>query len=272
RIAYHTMQPTHDEPIMRHIRNQMEVARVPVESSKGEWGRGQHEINFVYDQPLPMANRHVVFKQGVKEIAAQHGKVVTFMPKPRAEEVGSSCHIHISLWGGAQNLFWDERSRNGTTNFRHFLGGLMKYSPELCLFFTPTVNAYKRYQSGSWAPTKMAWSHDNLTVGFRIVGEGKSFRIENRMPGADPNPYLAFAAMIAAGLAGLEESLECADDYHGNAYVDSDLRSLPRSLRSAADLLDTSKLARFAFGEEVVNFYAHTARLEAQAFDDAVTN
>jgi glutamine synthetase len=272
RIDYHTMQPTRDEPLMRQIRNQMAEARVPVESSKGEWGRGQHELNFVYDQPLPMADMHVVFKQGVKEIAAQHGKAVTFMPKLRADEVGSSCHIHISLWRGAQNLFWDAKTRGGSLLFRRFLGGLMKYSPELCVFFAPTVNSYKRYQSGSWAPTKMAWSNDNRTVGFRVVGEGKSFRIENRMPGADANPYLAFAAMIAAGLAGMEEELECGDDYRGNAYVDSELRGLPRSLRSAADLFDKSKLARTAFGEDVVDFYAHTARLEAQAFDDAVTD
>ena len=272
RIDYHTMQPARDEPLMRQLRNQMAAARVPVESSKGEWGRGQHELNFVYDQPLPMADMHVVFKQGVKEIAAQHGKAVTFMPKPWAQEVGSSCHIHLSVWHGAQNLFWDAKTRSGSKLFRNFLGGLMKYSPELCAFFAPTVNSYKRYQPGSWAPTKMAWSHDNRTVGFRIVGEGKSFRIENRMPGADANPYLAFAAMIAAGLSGVEEELDCGDDYHGNAYVDPNLRGLPRSLRSAADLLDTSKLARAAFGEDVIDFYAHTARLEAQAFDNAVTD
>lgn len=272
RIDYHTMQPTRDEALMRQIRNQMGDARVPVESSKGEWGRGQHELNFVYDQPLPMADLHVVFKQGVKEIAAQHGRAVTFMPKPHAEEVGSSCHIHLSLWRRTQNLFWDPKARDGSLLFRRFLAGLMKYSPELGVFFAPTVNSYKRYQPGSWAPTKMAWSHDNRTVGFRVVGEGKSFRIENRMPGADANPYLAFAAMIAAGLAGVDEELVCADAYQGNAYVDPRLRTLPRSLRAAAELLDHSKLARTAFGADVVEFYTHTAQLEAQAFDDAVTD
>jgi len=272
RIDYHTLQTSRDEPMMRQLRNQMGEARVPVESSKGEWGCGQHELNFVYDQPLPMADMHVVFKQGVKEIAAQHGKAVTFMPKPRADEVGSSCHIHLSVWRGAQNLFWNARTRGGSVVFRRFLGGLMKYSPELCLFFAPTVNSYKRYQAGSWAPTKMAWSNDNRTVGFRVVGEGKSFRIENRMPGADANPYLAFAAMLAAGLAGMEEELDCGEDYRGNAYVDPKLRGLPRSLRSAADLLDKSKLAREALGGDVVDFYVHTAHLEAQAFDDAVTD
>jgi glutamine synthetase len=272
RIDYHTMQPTRDEALMRQIRNQMGTARVPVESSKGEWGRGQHELNFVYDQPLPMADMHVVFKQGVKEIAAQHGRAVTFMPKPRADEVGSSCHIHLSLWRRTQNLFWDAKARDGSLIFRRFLAGLMKYSPELCVFFAPTVNAYKRYQPGSWAPTKMAWSHDNRTVGFRVVGEGKSFRIENRMPGADANPYLAFAAMIAAGLAGIDEELTCDEAYQGNAYADSSLRALPRSLRAAAELLERSKFARNALGDEVVEFYSHTAQLESQAFDDAVTD
>jgi glutamine synthetase len=272
RIDYHTMQPTRDEPILRAVRNGMTAARIPVESSKGEWGRGQHEVNFVYDQPVPMADMHVVFKQGLKEIAAQHGKSVTFMPKLAATEVGSSCHIHISLWRGGRNSFWDPKAKTGTLLFRQFLGGLIKYSPEFCYLYAPTINAYKRYQSASWAPTKMAWSHDNRTVGFRVVGHGQSFRIENRMPGADANPYLAFAGMLAAGLAGVEEQLDCGKEYRGNAYVDPKLRALPRSLRDAADLLDQSKLARRVLGEDVVNFYVHTARLEVQAFQDAVTD
>jgi len=272
RIDYHTMQPTRDEAIFRAVRNWMTEAGVPVESSKGEWGRGQHEVNFIYDQPLPMADMHVVFKQGMKEIAAQHGKSVTFMPKPWAAEVGSSCHIHISLWRDGKNAFWDAKAGEGSALFRQFLGGLMKYSPELCYFFAPTINSYKRYQSASWAPTKMAWSHDNRTVGFRVVGHGNSFRIENRMPGADANPYLAFAAMMAAGMAGIEEQLDCGKDYHGNAYVDPKLKSLPKSLREASDLLHSCKLARKSLGDAVVDFYVHTAQLEAQAFNDAVTD
>jgi glutamine synthetase len=227
-----------------------------------------------------MADMHVVFKQGIKEIGAQHGRSITFMPKPWATEVGSSCHIHISLWRDGKNLFWSD-PKHGTRNdargtgsglFRQFLGGLMKYSPELCCFFAPTINSYKRYQSASWAPTRMAWSHDNRTVGFRVVGRENSFRIENRMPGADANPYLAFAAMIAAGMAGVEEGLDSGDAYHGNAYVDPKLRALPGSLSEAADLLDRSKLARRAFGDHVVDFYVHTARLEVQAFSAAVTD
>jgi len=272
RIDYHILQPTADEPLFRQIRNEMVAARVPVESSKGEWGRGQHEVNFIYDEPLEMADMHVVFKQGVKEIAMAHGKSVTFMPKPSMTEPGNSCHIHASLWRGDRNEFWDAKQKRGSKLFRQFLGGLMKYSRELCYFFAPTINAYKRYQSASWAPTKLAWSHDNRTVGFRVVGHGNSFRIENRMPGADANPYLAFAATLMAGSAGIDEGLDCGDDYRGNAYVDEKLPSLPKSLREAADLLDASKLARTALGDDVVDFYVHTARLEVSAFDNAVTD
>lgn len=281
RIDYHIAQPTQDEPLMRALRNQMSAAGVPVETSKGEWGRGQHEINFRYGDALTMADMHVIFKQGVKEIAAQHGKCVTFMAKPWASEVGSSCHIHVSLWNRGRSMFSGQRGSGagrpggalaGSKMFRHFLGGLMKYSPELCFFFAPTVNAYKRYQAASWAPTKMAWAHDNRTVGFRVVGQGSSLRIENRMPGADANPYLSFAAMLAAGAAGIEEELDCGDVYEGNAYIDPALPALPRSLRQAAELLHQSALARRAFGDDVVDFYVHTARLEAEAYDNAVTD
>ena len=160
----------------------------------------------------------------------------------------------------------------GPRLFRQFLGGLMKYSPELCLCFGPTINSYKRYQAGSWAPTRMAWSTDNRTCGFRIVGHGNGFRVENRMPGADANPYLAFAAMLAAGMAGVREDLDCGPEYVGNAYVDPKLARLPSSLREAADLMDGSPLARSAFGDGVVEFYVHHARLEHQAFNDAVTD
>jgi len=272
RIDYHILQPTRDEPLMRAIRNGMNGARVPVENSKGEWGKGQHEINFVYGEPVSMGDMHVVFKHGVKEIAEQHGKSITFMAKYAANEAGNSCHIHISLWHGSRNLFWDSGKGAGSALFRQFLGGLLRYSPELCYFYAPTINAYKRYQAASWAPTKMAWSTDNRTVGFRVVGHGGSFRIENRMPGADANPYLAFAAMLAAGMAGVEEGLDCGEAYQGNAYVDAKLASLPKGLRDAAESLNGSKLARKAMGDPVVDFYVHTARLEIQAFNDAVTD
>ena len=283
RIDYHTMQPARDEGLFRAIRNQMAGARVPVESSKGEWGRGQHEINFIHTAPLDMADLHTVFKQGVKEIAAQQGRSVTFMAKPSMAEPGNSCHIHASLWpdpaatsgrrsGSGGNLFWDTKNSRGSKVFRQFLGGLITYSRELCYFFAPTINAYKRFQPGSWAPTKLAWAHDNRTVGFRVVGHGNSFRIENRMPGADANPYLAFAATLAAGMAGIEEGLDCGESHEGNAYTDERLPALPHSLRDAIDLLESSKLARRAFGSDVIDFYVHTAQLEVQAFGNTVTD
>lgn len=283
RIDYHLMQPTRDEPLMRTIRNFMTEARVPVESSKGEWSRGQHEINFTYAEPLPMGDMHVLFKQGIKEIADQNGKAISFMAKYAPSEAGNSCHIHMSLWKGGRNLFWNASGSkgggakrttmsSGSPLFRHFLGGLMKYSPELCLFFAPTINSYKRYQPGSWAPTRMAWALDNRTVGFRVVGQQNGFRIENRMPGADANPYLAFAAMIAAGMQGVKEKIECGHEYTGNAYVDASLARLPASLSDATSLFEKSSLARSSFGSDVVEFYVHHARLEIESFNNAVTD
>lgn len=272
RIDYHTMQTLRDEPILRALRNQMDEANIAVESSKGEWGRGQHELNFVYNKPLEMSDRHVLFKQGAKEIAEQNGKCLSFMAKIATQEAGSSCHIHISLWDKNQNLFWDNKTHGGSKLFKHFLGGLMKYSPELAYFYAPTINSYKRYQTASWAPTKMAWAYDNRTVGFRVVGHKNAFRIENRMPGADANPYLAFAAMMVAGMAGIEEKLECGSAYTGNAYIDKKLIGLPTSLGDAAERLNRSKLARKMMSDEVVDFYVHTARLEVQAYNEAVTD
>ncbi|MGB8166543.1 MAG: glutamine synthetase family protein [Chthoniobacteraceae bacterium] len=272
RIDYHTMQPARDEEVFRRVRNQMSAAGIDIESSKGEWGRGQHEINFAYGQPVAMGDMHVVFKQGVKEIFAQEGRAVSFMPKYSVTEPGSSCHIHASIWRDGANLFWDAKGACGSKFFRQFLGGLIKYSRELCYFFAPTINAYKRFQAASWAPTKLAWATDNRTTGFRVVGHGNSLRIENRMPGGDANPYLAFAATIAAGMAGVEEKLDCGEAYAGNAYVDPALPSLPRTLHEAVGLLDGSTLARNVFGEAVVDFYVHTARLEVEAFDNVVTD
>ncbi|MDB6130477.1 MAG: L-glutamine synthetase, partial [Verrucomicrobiales bacterium] len=270
RIDYHVSQPGRDEPLMRAIRNQMPLAGIPIESSKGEWGKGQHEINFLYGEPLSIADVHVIFKQGTREIAQGFGKSITFMAKFAEQEAGSSCHILISLWKDGNNLFWDEKSRSGSQVFRQFLGGLLKYSPEVSLFFAPTINSYKRYQAASWAPTKMAWAYDNRTVGYRVVGEGHSFRIENRMPGADANPYLAFAGMLAAGMAGIRENLDCGEVYVGNAYVDDRLAALPKSLDHAAKLLETSKMAEQSFGKEVVEFYVHGARSECRAFAGTV--
>jgi glutamine synthetase len=272
RIDYHTMQPARDEGLFRAVRNMMCAAGVPVESSKGEWGRGQHEVNFVYDEPLEVGDMHVVFKQGIKEIAAQQNRSITFMAKPFMTEAGNSCHIHCSLWKDGANAFWDKNSGGPSKLFRQFLGGLLKYAPELCYFFGPTINSYKRYQPGSWAPTRMAWSNDNRTTGFRVVGSGNGYRIENRMPGADANPYLAFSATLAAGMAGIRENLDCGDDYKGNAYIDEKLRALPSSLQEAIEMLRASKLANEAFGKNVVEFYTHTGDLEVTAYNNSVTD
>ena len=272
RIDYHTMQTTRDEPIMHAIRQQMGPAGIPVESTKGEWGKGQHEANFVYSAPLPMADGHCVFKQGAKEIAEQNGKCLSFMPKIFADEAGNSCHIHISIWRGDENLFWDAAAQRPSSYFRQFLAGQLRYARESCYFFAPTVNAYKRFQPGSWAPTRMAWAMDNRTTGFRVVGHGASLRIENRMPGGDANPYLAFAAMIIAGLAGVEEKLDCGEPYRGNAYIDQSLIALPSTLNEAASLLAASALARRSIGDDVLDFYVQTARHEVRAFDAAVTD
>jgi glutamine synthetase len=272
RIDYHILQPGRDEPILREIRNQMLAAGIPIENSKGEWGVGQHEINMTYADPLLMADRHVVFKHGAKHIAQSHGKSITFMAKPIRGEAGSSCHIHLSLFRENTNAFWNPKEHVGNALFRQFLGGLMKYCREYCLFFAPTVNSFKRFESMSWAPTKQVWATDNRTTGFRVVGHESGFRIENRMPGADANPYLAFAAMIAAGLAGLEEKLDCGAEYHGNAYIDPKLPALPTNLRAATELFANSESARRSFGAEVVEHYVHAANLELREFDAAVTD
>jgi glutamine synthetase len=272
RIDYHILQPGRDEPILREIRNQMLAAGIPIENSKGEWGIGQHEINMTYANPLLMADRHVVFKHGAKHIAQSHGKSITFMAKPIRGEAGSSCHIHLSLFRENANAFWNPSAHAGNTLFRQFLGGLMKYCREFSLFFAPTINSFKRFESMSWAPTKQVWATDNRTTGFRVVGHGSGFRIENRMPGADANPYLAFAAMVAAGLAGIEENLDCGVEYRGNAYVDAALPALPTKLREATHLFANSEAARRSFGTDVVEHYVHAANLEVREFDGAVTD
>lgn len=272
RIDYHVLQPGRDEALLGDIRRLLPGAGIAVESSKGEWSRGQQEVNLVHDEPLKAADDHVLFKHAVKELAAKHGKSASFMPKWSPTEAGNSCHVHLSLWKGMSNLFWDAGAKKESKAFRAFLGGLMKYSTELALWFAPTINAYKRYQPGSWAPTKIAWARDNRTTGFRIVGRGNACRIENRMPGGDANPYLAFAAMIAAGLAGMDEGLDCGPEYKGNAYTDAKLPALPSSLAEAADLFERSKLARKAFGDGVVDFSVRHARLEVAAFSSAVTD
>jgi glutamine synthetase len=271
---YHILQTTREEPLIRAIRNGMEGANVPVEFSKGEWGKGQAEINLRYAEALEMADRHTLYKHGAKEIAHLQGCALTFMAKYDAGAAGSSCHLHSSLWdrAGKKPLFAGKAHRTGTALFRHWLAGQLALAHELTYLYAPTVNAYKRYQAASFAPTRIVAGWDNRTCGFRLCGDGKGFRIENRIPGADANPYLAFAATIAAGLYGIQHQLTPPAPYEGNAYEDAALPQVPKTLREAIKTLEESEAAREAFGQRVVEHYLHMAHLEQEAFDRAVTD
>jgi len=272
---YHLMQGARVEPFVGTARRNLRRSGVPVENSKGEWGRGQHELNVRYAEIMTMADRHVVFKQCLKETADAAGVSVTFMAKPHTEEAGNSCHIHLSLWRDGENAFAGDEDLGGigvSDEFRWFLGGWMRHVDDVMCFYAPTINSYKRYQDGSWAPTRVAWARDNRTAGFRVVGEGPSLRIECRIPGADTNPYLAFAASLGAGLAGIEEKVEPPDIFVGDVYAATELPHVPRSLNEAIGRLRSSDFARSTFGEEVVEHYARAAEVEVQAASNAVTD
>ncbi len=272
---YHILQTTRDEYLIRAIRNGIDGAGVPVEFSKGEAGRGQHEINLVYASPVEMADRHVIYKNGAKEIAAQHDRAITFMAKYSSDEVGSSCHVHSSVWStdGGRSLMYDDAAPDHLSpTFRGWLGGQIACGRELAWMFAPTVNSYKRYQPESWAPTALAWSIDNRTCGFRIVGHESSFRLESRIPGADVNPYLAYAATIAAGLHGIEHGIDPGARFDGNAYAAPELARVPSSIVEAIDAFATSKIAVDAFGDDVHDHLLNTARQEWNHFNRAVTD
>lgn len=272
---YHALQGTREEAYNGAARRHLKRSGIPVENSKGEWGLGQHELNVRYAEILTMADRHVVFKQCLKEIAEQMGLSVTFMAKYAADQAGSSCHIHMSLWQKNQSAFPGKHRLgpvSGSDVFRWFLGGWIAHVPEMMVFYAPTVNSYKRYQAGSWAPTRMAWSYDNRTAGFRVVGEGNALRIECRIPGADCNPYLAFAAALASGLDGIENRIEPPPPFEGDVYTAQDLPRVPRTLREATDLFGKSAFAGRALGEEVAAHYLHFYRTEQEAYDKAVTD
>jgi glutamine synthetase len=264
-LDYHVLATSYDEPLLRQMRNDMRRAGVPIESSKGEAWPGQHEVNFRYADALTTADNHVVFKNGVKEIAHLHGCSVTFMAKPNDTWIGNSCHMHASLWRDGENAFAGE-----SDVFEQFLAGWIAGARELAIFLAPTINSYKRYAAESWAPTTLAWGHDNRTCGFRIVGHGAGQRIETRIPGGDVNPYLAFAALIAAGLHGIEAGLEPPPPLEGNAY-ESHAERFPHTLREAIEALDDGTIARSAFGDEVVDHYLNYARTEQRLFDEVVT-
>ena len=264
-LDYHILATTYDEPFIRQIRNGMHAAGIKVETSKGEAWPGQHEINFRFADAVTMADNHSIYKNGAKEIAHQDGCAITFMAKPDHTWIGNSCHIHSSLWRGPESAFAGE-----TPEFEGWLAGQIACLGELALFLAPNINSYKRYAAGSWAPTTLAWGRDNRTCGFRIVGHGASLRTETRIPGADANPYLAFAAVIAAGLHGISEQLELPPPLEGNAY-ESDAARFPHSLRDAVAALESGSVARGAFGDEVVDHYLNYGRTEQELFDRVVT-
>ena len=264
-LDYHVLATTYDEGLIRQIRKGMQAAGIPVESSKGEAWPGQQEINFRYADAMRMADNHVIYKNGAKEIAQANGCSITFMAKPDHTWIGNSCHVHASLWRDGANAF----AGDGQV-FDRFLAGWIACAKELALFLAPNINSYKRFAAGSWAPTTLAWGHDNRTCGFRIVGHGKSQRVETRIPGGDVNPYLAFAALIAAGLYGIEHGLELPPPREGNAY-ESDAERFPSSLREAVAALEAGAMARAAFGDEVVDHYLNYGRTEQRLFDQIVT-
>src|SRR5438067_9438391 len=264
---YHILQGTRTEGFHGAVRRHLKLSGVPVETSKGEWGNGQHELNLRYAEALDTADRHVIFKQCMKEVAELSGMSVTFMAKPDAAQAGSSCPIHFSLWRDGKNVF-----KKDGDHFRWFLGGWMKHVPGLMPFYAPTINSYKRYVDASWAPTRLAWSYDNRTAGFRVIGEGPGMRIECRIPGADVNPYLAFAASLASGLDGIANKIEPPEHFSGDVYSARDLPRVPYTLHEATEKFASSEFAKRAFGEDAVEHYTHFFRTEQAAFNVAVTD
>ncbi|WP_314506932.1 glutamine synthetase family protein [uncultured Microbacterium sp.] len=259
------------EPLLRDIRRGMDGAGMYCEGVKGECNLGQQEIAFRYAEVLETADQHTLYKSGAKEIAEKHGKSLTFMAKFNERE-GNSCHIHLSVRGkdGTPVMAGDEE--HGFSPFmQHWIAGILATLREFTLLYAPTINSYKRYQMGTFAPTGVAWGLDNRTCALRVIGHGQSLRPENRVPGGDVNPYLAISAIIAGGLYGVENELPMPDPLTGNAYS-SEVDHLPTTLRDAADLFENSVVARAAFGDDMVEHYLHQARIEVAAYDAAVTD
>jgi glutamine synthetase len=271
---YHIFQTAKEEPVLRDMRRKLQASGIPVENSKGEWGPGQEELNVRYADALTMADRHVVMKNAMKEIAHAHGKAITFMAKWDYGLAGSSSHIHMSLGAKGKNAFHDAKAELGMSALmRNFVAGLLTYAHDVTYFLAPYINSYKRFQAGTFAPTKAIWSRDNRTAGFRLCGEeSKGVRIECRIGGADLNPYLAFAALIAAGLKGIEDKLELEAPYAGDAYLGKKLREIPKTLRGAVEAMRKSRMLREAFGDAVLGHYIHTAEWEQFEYDRRVTD
>jgi glutamine synthetase len=270
-LDYHILATTMDEQYLGPIRRGMSAAGIPVEFSKGEAWYGQHEVNTRYADAVTSADRHTIYKNGVKEIAFLQGISATFMAKPSEKDIGSSCHIHTSLVNDkGESAFVDGDEETDT--FRHFIGGQRAHIRDLAILIAPSVNSYKRYAAESWAPTSISWGRDNRTCGFRVVGHGQSTRAECRIPGADANPYLAFAAMLASGLDGIENKTDPGPELKGNAYEAGDAEPFPSSMREAVDLWEDSSFAKKTFGEPMWKHYLNYGRTEQRLFDEVVTD
>lgn len=272
---YHLFQTTKEEGLMRAVRNGLYGAGIPVENTKGEADAGQHEVNYKYSDALDTADNHVIVKQGVKEIAHAQGKSVTFMAKYDHRKAGSSSHVHQSLWtADGKPAFYDHDDAHGmSATMKHFLAGQLAHAEEITAFLAPYVNSYKRFTIGMFAPTKAVWSADNRTAGFRVCGEHtKAVRVECRIPGSDVNPYLCCAALLAAGLTGIEGKLELEPEMKGDMYNTAGIREIPRNLRDAAAKLNGSAMLRAAFGDDVVDHYHHAAQWEISETDRVVTD
>ena len=270
---YNILQTTKEEHVMRPLRNHLWDAGIPVENTKGEAETGQEELNIKYDEALNTADHHTIAKHAVKEIAWQQGHAATFLPKWHQDKVGSSSHVHQSLWKGGKPAFHDENDPLGMSQLmKHYMAGMLKYAPDYMYFLAPYINSYKRFMKGTFAPTRIIWSVDNRTAGFRLCGEGtKAVRVECRVGGSDINPYLAMAAQLAAGIAGIEEQLELAPAAKGDVYQ-GETGMLPGSLRESRETLKTSKMLRAAFGDEVVDHYVRAAEVEIEDFERVVTD
>ena len=270
-VDYSLLGTSRIEPLLRDIRNSMTAAGMYVESAKGECNLGQHEIAFRYDEALATCDNHSIYKTGAKEIAARHGKSLTFMAKYDERE-GNSCHIHLSFRSAdGSAVLAGDREHGFSELMERFVAGQLACLPEFTYLLAPNINSYKRFVPGSFAPTAVAWGIDNRTCSLRVVGHGESLRVENRLPGGDVNPYLAVAALIAAGLYGIENQLEMEPMFEGNAYS-SDKPHVPSTLRDASELFGKSSIARSAFGDEMVDHYVNAAKVELAAYDAAVTD
>ena len=273
---YHTLQTAREEPFHIAARKALKHSGVPVETTKGEAGIGQHELNIKYSDVLAISDRHQIYKQCMKEIADKMGMSITFMAKPYHEVTGSGCHLHMSLWKDGKNAFVGDKTLGSVTNcsddFKHFMGGWIQHTADLMPFYAPTINSYKRFVSSSWAPTRLVWSYDNRTAGFRVVGSGNSLRIECRIPGADANPYLAMAASLASGLDGIRNKISPPACFDGNVYEAKSLPQVPLSLKLATERFEKSEFTKRVFGKHVVEHYARFYHSEIEAYEKSVTD